>query len=237
MPEAPRSWRSRSGALLTVAALAVGMGLVPTQGQADLRIATAVAARGNPDAYNFTAKVNGVPIHWNKCDRIGFRVYTRDAPRRGIAQAREAVSRLNKASGLRFVYQGRSQAKPSQYDRYARDTKLVVGWTAPRRSPIPFGGAAGYGGVSYSSTGEILNGFALLNSAVKLAPGFGRGPREGVQGTIGQVLMHELGHAVGLDHVGNQPQIMYGTATRKPATWGAGDRNGLVRVGKQRRCF
>jgi hypothetical protein len=129
-----------------------------------------VAGRGSPDAYRFTAKVNGVPIHWNKCDRIGFRVYTRDAPRRGIAQAREAVSRLNQASGLRFVYQGRSQVKPSQYDRYARDTSLVVGWSAPRRSPIPFGGAAGYGGVTYSSTGEIVKGFALLNSAVKLAP-------------------------------------------------------------------
>lgn len=237
MPAAPRSWRRRLGALLTVVALGISLGPVPAQGQTDHRTAATVAARGNPDAYEFLAKINGVPVHWNKCDRIGFRVYTRDMPRRGIAQAREAVSRVNRASGLNFVYKGTSQAKPSQFDRYARDTKLVVGWSAPKHSPIPFHGAAGWGGAMWYSTGEIFNGYVLLNSAVTFAPGFGRGPREGLQGTIGQVLMHETGHAVGLQHVGNQPQIMFGTATRKLATWGAGDRNGLERVGKLRRCF
>jgi hypothetical protein len=197
---------------------------------------TLAASRGNPDAYRFSAKVDGVPIHWNKCDRIGFRVYTRGAPPRAIRQSREAVSRLNQASGLRFVFQGRSRVQAGRYNRYARDTKLVIGWSTPRRSPGL--GGAGLGGVSYDpSTGEIRNGFVLLNSRVDLEPGFGRGPRYGTQGTIGQVLMHELGHAVGLAHVRNEPQIMYGVATRKMATWGAGDRNGLVRVGKRRSCF
>jgi hypothetical protein len=108
---ATRSWRRRARSTLAVVARAAGLGLVPAQGQTDLGCRRS-CGRGNPDAYRFSARVDGEPIHWNKCDRIGFRVYTRDAPERGIAQAREAVSRLNKASGLSFVY--RAAARPSR---------------------------------------------------------------------------------------------------------------------------
>jgi len=233
MPAAPRSWRRRLGVALTTVALGGSLGLVPVQAQPE-EPSAARAGRGDPDAYRFTAKVNGVPIHWNKCDRIGFRVYTKGAPPRAIAQSREAVRRLNQASGLRFVYKERSRVQAGRFDGYARDTKLVIGWSTPRRSEVQ---GAGIGGPQWTSTGEIINGFVLLNSKVALEPGFGPGPKYGVQGTIGQVLMHELGHAVGLNHVKNQPQIMYPTATRKMATWGAGDRNGLLRVGKRRTCF
>jgi hypothetical protein len=244
-----RAWRRRVVAVTTVAALGALPGLAPASAgptQAPTWTGASVVAaqsptasatgRGNPRAFRFSARVDGTPVHWNKCDRIGYRVYTRGAPKRAVKQAKEAVRRLNKASGLRFVYRGRSRTQASNFGRYASDTRLVIGWSTPRRSPKPLQGA-GLGGMSYTSTGEITYGFVLLNSRTKLAPGFGRGPKYGTQGTIGQVLMHELGHAVGLTHVGARSQIMYGVATRKKATWGAGDRNGLVRVGKRRGCF
>lgn len=244
-------WRHRLAAVTAIAAVSVLPAVVPagataTAGSAGRTTAGSTATaessaalaarRGNPRAFKFSAKVGRVPVHWDKCRRIGYRVYLRGAPKRAVRQAKTAVRRLNQVSGLRFVYRGRSRVQASRFDHYASDTGLVIGWSSPRRAPVQLTGA-GLGGASYLSTGEITAGFVLLNNKVDLAPGFGRGPREGVQGTIGQVLMHELGHAVGLTHVRDRRQLMYYAATRKKATWGAGDRNGLVRVGKRRSCF
>ncbi|MGI8614988.1 MAG: matrixin family metalloprotease [Nocardioidaceae bacterium] len=192
---------------------------------------------GNPKAFQFIATVNGRPVHWNKCRRIGFRVHTRGAPVRAIRQAKEAVHRLDATSGLHFVYRGRSKAQANPSGKgYPRDTDLVIGWSTPKQSIVPRG-AAGIGGPRWLSTGQIVTGFVLLNRNVKLTPGFGTGPRNGIQGTIGQVLMHELGHAVGLDHVKDSRQIMYPISTHKLAIYGAGDANGLRRVGSLRACF
>nr|WP_246304049.1 matrixin family metalloprotease [Nocardioides thalensis] len=49
------------------------------------------------------------------------------------------------------------------------------------------------------------------------------------------VLLHELGHLVGLDHVSDRDELMYadGTFVRD---FGPGDREGLVRLGEGR-CF
>ena len=49
--------------------------------------------------------------------------------------------------------------------------------------------------------------------------------------------MHELGHAVGLDHARGTTQVMYpGAPPTMLANWGAGDLAGLRLVGKAARC-
>lgn len=211
----------------------------PTQ----LGTAAASGARaGDPDAYAFIAKINGVPVHWNKCQRIGYRVSMRRAPSRAVAQTKEAVRRVAAASGLRFDYQGHSTVRPYPNKDFQNGTELVIGWMTPREGDFP-SGAAGVGGPLFYTSGpdrgRIVKGYVQLNSRLNddLANGFGTGPQYGYQGTKGQLLMHEIGHAVGLDHVRDQRQVLYPTLTRKKAVFGAGDVNGLERVGKLRRCF
>ena len=53
----------------------------------------------------------------------------------------------------------------------------------------------------------------------------------------GPVLLHELGHAVGLAHVGDATQVMNATATSSgPTSYGAGDLTGLWQVGAAQGC-
>jgi hypothetical protein len=208
-------------------------------------------ARGNPRAFAFISRTDaGDPVaRWNPCRRIGYRVNARQGGPGALADAKKAVARIAHRSGLRFAYRGRSRVIPGgRRDRYPRDTDLVIAWARPRQSRHLRGtGAAGMGGPSWTSARDernrpaamITRGFAVLNARLPLEGGFGRGPRYGYQGTRGQLLMHEIGHAVGLGHPRQDDrwQIMYGAMTRKRAVWGAGDRRGLRRVGASRGCL
>jgi len=231
--------RRRRHALATAVAsvgLVTGVGLVPVQASPQpSTVAHSQAVeqrRGNPDAYNFF-RHNGKIVHWNRCGAIGFRVYAKGAPRKGIANAREAMQRINRASGLKFRYRGISRVKPNRTGSgYADGTGLVIGWLPKKQ----FGGGAGLGGWQANYKGRITSGFVMINRAIKLRPGFGPGPVNGNQGTTGQILMHEAGHSVGLQHVKDKRQIMYPQMRRRPATWGAGDYNGLRKLGRIRSC-
>ncbi|MGH3495972.1 MAG: matrixin family metalloprotease [Nocardioidaceae bacterium] len=202
---------------------------------------SAPAAAGNPRDYTFLARVHGAPIHWNKCRVIGYRVNVWKSPRRAVPQVREAVQRLSARSRLRYRYLGKTTVFPSLRKHYPPSTRLIVGWTVPSRSREMPPGVAGVGGPEWVTggryAGAIRRGFVQLNRRVHLAPGFGAGPSSGILGTIGQVLMHELGHSVGLGHARGHREIMYRAATHKVARWGAGDLTGLRQVGRARRCF
>jgi hypothetical protein len=206
-------------------------------------LAGALAGGGDPRAYDFIAEVNDRPVHWDKCRPIGYRVSLRRAPTRGLRQAKQAVAKVSAVSGLRFAYRGTSKVRPRLSADYQRGTRLVIGWMTAEESRPLAGAVAGYGGPAYRTDrghrGEIVKGFVQLDAALnrRLADGFGAGPRRGLRGTKGQLLMHEISHAVGLDHVGDRRQILYPELTRKQARFGAGDRNGLERVGERRTCF
>ena len=54
----------------------------------------------------------------------------------------------------------------------------------------------------------------------------------------GPVLMHELGHLAGIDHVNDPGQVMYPVARDDgPTTYGAGDLDGLWRVSAWNGCL
>lgn len=163
---------------------------------------------------------------------VHYSVNAAKAPAGGEADLQEAIRRVGSATGINFVYDGATSAVPNSGDN---SSATVFAWAAPGESNMLGSGAAGVGGASGVSSGgyiRLTKGFVVIDATRTVAAGFGGGI------TQGALLMHELGHVVGLDHSGDQAQIMYPTVTnRTPADWGAGDRNGLTQLGAAKGCF
>jgi hypothetical protein len=207
------------------------------------------AGRGNPRAYSFIGTSGDAVARWNPCRPIGYRVNARLGGRGALADARRAVARIREANGLRFAYRGTTRIVPGspRARRYPANTQLVIAWARPSQTTHLNGtGVAGMGGPFWTSAVNerggydlmIVRGFAVLNANLKLGRGFGGGVHNGYYGTRGQLLMHEIGHAVGMGHAeGDRWQILYPRMTGKRAVWGAGDLRGLHRLGAARGCL
>lgn len=185
---------------------------------------------------------------WNPCKRIGYRINLANAPRGTVGEVKTAFRRVHAESGLRFVYRGTSRVLPGgqRARSYAKGTDIVLAWSTPRKSSyLPAGAAAFAGAFAYDAAGRdgeqvwgLSDGYAVFNQRIyrEMAAGFSQGPEFGYQGTRGQLLMHELGHVVGLGHADQAAQIMYASMTRKVASWRAGDVTGLSMVGASQGC-
>ncbi|GAA4941496.1 matrixin family metalloprotease [Actinoplanes utahensis] len=213
------------------------------------------AAAGSARSFAFMSQTRGAGLiaRWNPCGgAIDYRVNLDRAPKNSLPEVKTAFARIAAATGLTFRYAGTTtvipQANKGFTGKYPAGTEIVVAWVNPGTHSkwLPSGAKAlGMGGgawqTAYTTTGadalRMVEGSVVLNApAVKsMARGFGavRG------GTTGAVLMHEIGHAIGLGHPdqNDKSQIMYHTITSKKAVWGAGDLTGLRRVGKASGCL
>ncbi len=202
--------------------------------------ATRGIAGDRPYAFVFRDAETGRPLRYNPCEPIHYVINPAGAPHRGVEDVHEAFRIASEATGLRFVYDGTTN-EPAQRDRplYMPDrygerwAPVLVGWT---NQPGVFdehdAGAAGSGYVA-NSDGHLVyvSGGIILNPNEPLLPGFGPG------GTWGRVLLHEIGHLLGLDHVSSPAEVMYPELKAGPGVYGPGDRQGLQKVGAAAGCL
>jgi hypothetical protein len=240
-PRAPR--RRTTPLLLGVAMVAVTALAVTRSAAGDPPVvlpvdAPAPAAAGWGPVW---VDAQGRPGRWDPCTPIGYVVNPGWIPDAGRADLAEALRRLSAASGLRFVDEGDTDERPAadrpayQPERYGeRWAPLLVTWVPPASTDVGVGG--GVQGVSRSVAvpndggPSIVSGQVVLDADNRLASGFGPGT------TDGEVLLHELAHAVGLGHVLDPTQVMYPQTTNGESEFGAGDRAGLAAVGAAAGC-
>lgn len=200
-------------------------------------------ALADPGGFKFLGldPQTGQPIRYDPCTPIQWVFNPANAPAGGFDDVVEAVGRTAAATGLEFEYEGETKEAvtidrdPVQPDRYGdRWAPMLIGWIAHDAAifEIDNVGVAG-SAIQENSSGRLVfvTGAIVLNGAEQLANGFAPGK------TWGKVVMHELGHVVGLDHVPDPAQIMHDTLVSSPGDWGAGDLAGLRRLGELAGCI
>lgn len=191
------------------------------------------AAPGPRDMYSLLGNPGD---HWDSSKTIGWKYN----PANGYAGALDdwvtAFDRISTSSGLRFSYQGVTDLVAWRDDMRASGTQLVVSWATPSQVPGLAGppvGVGGQGGTYFEgSTVEYLYGGVALDSTETLRLGFATNGAP----TWGQVMVHELGHVVGLGHFQNDTQIMNPAVGPTNHVLGAGDLEGLRVLGPGGGC-
>jgi hypothetical protein len=207
--------------------------------------ASAVASRGSATSYSLNHNKNGSVARWNPCDgAIHVLANLAKAPVGAVNDVKTALASLSKATGLSFVYDGATTFVPTTANATSQPARLVIAWAPPGvgagRSNYYAAGAVGEGG--WRSTGsstnggaswtwQIVQGFVVIDPSVSLSSGFGTGVSRGA------LLLHELGHVVGINHTGDASQVMYPTLRSSTlGSFGAGDLAGLKAVGATNGC-
>ena len=189
---------------------------------------------------------DGVPVRYNPCEDQHYVINPASAPAGAVDEVKAAFERIGAASGIRFVYDGatleghgsfgrREAYQPRVYgDRWA---PILISWTDASVEPLLGGGTLGYGGsTSYwsgSSDEAYVSGEIVFDTdQAVLAAGFGPGL------TRGNLIQHELGHVVGLDHVADRSQLMNPAIhSGTPNGFGGGDLAGLAQLGAREGCM
>ena len=179
---------------------------------------------------------DGSPVAFDPCRPIHVVVRPDEEPPGGRALLLSVLGELSAATGLRFVDDGATDEAPSeqraayQPDRYGdRWAPVLVDWSSPAETPMLTDGILGragpdpYGG---GSDTRYVSGMAVFN-----APALRAKLTTGEDGKARAVLLHELGHLVGLGHVSDPFQVMYDTNSYPLARYQAGDLRGLELLG------
>ena len=216
---------------------------VSTQGGSDPSHAGSyVFDRYNPD---------GTPTRFDPCSPIHVVTNLTEAPPGAAGMVATALSQLAAATGLQFIVDGSTDeipqaGRPTVEARYGTGwAPVLIAWSHHGASDLlPGGSALGEGLGTWLGQGTVnsplpptvayVTGEIAIDSqtTAHLTPGFGPGQ------TIGELLLHELGHLVGLGHTTDPTQIMYSLLLAVPvAAYGAGDLAGLRRLGAASGCL
>jgi hypothetical protein len=204
------------------------------------------SAGGPSNSYSFLASnPDGSPVRWNPCQPIHYVTNMAMAPATAAGDLAGALARVSAATGISFVNDGATNevptvGRPSQQARYGSGwAPVLIAWsTAGQSNLLPGGGVLGEGGATWTSApgspSVYVTGVVDVDAQASavLTPGFGGGL------TTGDMLLHEIGHVLGLGHTADRAQVMYpDILSRSTSAYGPGDLSGFARLGASAGCI
>lgn len=193
-------------------------------------------------SYRFSVVLNGKVVRWNPCETIHWKFRSTGAPSGALAMVKSAVARVAYLTGTKWHYDGLTTATPtSKWLPTSTSTirPVLIGWTDGRHSDLLSGQAASVLGVTrtaYFRTTMDGNALAATKAGVIALDRTNRLPLTGAV-SWRSTMLHELGHLMGLDHVGTRTQMMYPVLQRSLTDLQSGDRAGLAKVGRRAGCI
>ena len=177
---------------------------------------------GGPHEY-LSLQGDGVtPVAYDPCRPIHYVIRPDGAPDGGDEVVRSAIARLSEVTGLQFVDDGTADEATTldrpifQPDRYGdRWAPVLIAWETEEQNPELAGVTVGQAGSVAVSLGDGPRVF--VTGTVSLDAGQFPGMlalRDG-DATARAIVLHELGHLVGLAHVDDAGQLMYPEARRE----------------------
>jgi hypothetical protein len=204
-------------------------------------LGSAAAAPAGEGGFGFLHELeNGEPVTFDPCRPVSYVVRPDGAPPSGGAILDASFVELSRATGLVFVNDGPTTEAPTEdrhlSPRWSSDDRapVLVAWSTAAETPALAGDVAGVAGPvivtpSGPASARYVSGQVVLDAEdLAHAPGDPAG-----EAAVRVVVLHELGHLVGLDHVDDPFQVMYGKTNRLRG-YGEGDLRGLRALGSGR---
>ena len=232
-------------ALLATAGMVVAVpGLVPMPvrrlvGLAPHRLAEAPAVSGT-GSFSYMAHQPGdpqTPVTYDPCRPVPVRVNPAGGPDGAVDLVRDALADVSRLTGLVLRYDGTSSERPHWDSAFVpsflgrvRSRPVLVSWATASEVPELAGDVAGVGGsvplrrddgvVRYLTGAVTLDATTYADLAAR--------PDGGPE--MRAIVLHELGHVVGLGHVHDPAELM-NADNLGLLDFGPGDLEGLARVG------
>lgn len=200
------------------------------------RIKPAPSAPSGQGDYSFMTTNEHGPAAFDPCRSVPFVINYEEPLPNGDAMVQEALDIVGNLSGLRFIVEGHTDElasldrPPMDKPRYGdRWSPILIAFTNPERDHRLVDAVAGIGGslAMSDSRGRLTNVSGLVHLDTPAL-------REMLDRPNGRtaviaIIMHELGHVVGLGHV-DDPRELMAAHNSGQTTFGDGDRRGLAEL-------
>ena len=212
---------------------------IPRPAASDGRLAPEVPVTTDGAHAFLHADDAGGPVGYDPCRPVAYVVRPDNAPPYGDALLAEAIAIVSGATGLVLQNVGTTDEPPTvdrpliQPERYGDGwAPMLIAWSDDAEMPELVGEVAGVGG-SAAVPGADGTGLWLVAGRVVFdAPDLTElMRRENGYGQARAIVVHELAHALGLDHVGDPNELMHPVSSTR-LDLGPGDREGLALVGQ-----
>jgi hypothetical protein len=177
---------------------------------------------------------------WDPCATIRWVYDANGAYAGSLDDVKRSIARVAGRTGLHFKYVGTSSYVPySGAGTIPSGADLAVGWSDEQHVARLAGTVVGVGGGSMTYVtgrdvaGRMVRGEVLLDRGASLALGF---TTSGTP-TWGQVMEHEVMHAVGLGHAKGAEEVMAPAVSSLNHFFGNGDLSGMTEIGATNGCL